>query len=315
MVKRSLVLLMALAMCLIVGVGLSAQKVYTIGFAQTGGNEGAWRDAETASVNAAAKEMGINLKFVDGQEKQDVQIAALRSFIAQKVDGILLAPVVATGWDDVLQECKDAHIPVVLLDRGIETSDDSLYVCKITSDFVAEGRRIGEWLIKKMGGKANIAELQGTPGADPAIMRQKGFAEAIAKVPGMKIVKSQTGNFNAADGKQVMEAFLKADKTINAVYAHNDDMALGAIQAIQEAGKKPGKDIIVVSIDGTKPAFQAMSKGLLNAVCECNPLLGKIGFETLIGAINGKSYPKWVIQSDGLYDMSQAAAMLPSRKY
>ena len=149
MFKRKGVLLLGLAMILIAAVGVSA-KTYTIGFAQTGGNEGAWRDAETASVNAAAKEMGINLKFVDGQEKQENQIAALRSFIAQKVDGILLAPVVATGWDDVLQECKDAKIPVVLLDRGIETSDDSLYVCKITSDFVLEGKRIGDWLIKRI---------------------------------------------------------------------------------------------------------------------------------------------------------------------
>jgi galactofuranose transport system substrate-binding protein len=313
-VNRKLVLLATLVLSLVVAFGASAAS-YTIGFAQTGGNEGAWRDAETASVNDAAKTMGINLKFVDGQEKQENQIAALRSFIAQKVDGILLAPVVATGWDDVLQECKDAKIPVVLLDRGIETSDDSLYVCKITSDFVAEGKRIGDWLNKKMKGKANIAELQGTPGADPAIMRQKGFAEAIAATPGMKIVKSQTGNFNAADGKQVMEAFLKADKTINAVYAHNDDMALGAIQAIQEAGKKPGKDIIVVSIDGTRPAFQAMAKGTLSALVECNPLLGKIGFETLIGAIGGKTYPKWVIQADGIYEASQAAKALPDRKY
>ncbi len=303
---------------LVLALGLAmsaAAKNYTIGFAQTGGNEGAWRDAETASVNAAAKDMGITLKFVDGQEKQENQIAALRSFIAQKVDGILLVPVVATGWDDVLQECKDAKIPVVLLDRGLTTNDDSLYVCKITSDFVAEGRRIATWLTVKMGGKANIAELQGTPGADPAVMRQKGFADVIADFPGMKIVKSQTGNFNAADGKQVMEAFLKADKTINAVYAHNDDMAVGAIQAIQEAGKKPGKDILVVSIDGTSESFKAMAAGTQNAVCECNPLLGKIGFETIIGAINGKTYPKWVIQSDGLYDQSKAAAMLPTRKY
>jgi simple sugar transport system substrate-binding protein len=313
-VKGKFAFFIGLALCLFVAVGASA-KTYTIGFAQTGGNEGAWRDAETASVNAAAKEMGINLKFVDGQEKQEVQIAALRSFIAQKVDGILLAPVVATGWDDVLQECKDANIPVVLLDRGIETSDDSLYVCKITSDFVQEGNRIGQWLAKKMNGRAIIAELEGTPGADPAIMRQKGFAEGIASYPGMKIVLSQTGNFNAADGKQVMEAFLKANSHINAVFAQNDDMAMGAIQAIQEAGKKPGKDIIVVSIDGTKPAFEAMAKGTLSAVCECNPLLGKIGFETLIGAINGKTYPKWVIQTDGLYEASQAKAALPTRKY
>jgi galactofuranose transport system substrate-binding protein len=313
-VNRKLAILACVVLSVIAATGAYA-KNYTIGFAQTGGNEGAWRDAETASVNAAAKELNITLKFVDGQEKQENQIAALRSFIAQKVDGILLVPVVATGWDDVLQECKDAKIPVVLLDRGLTTTNDSLYVCKITSDFVAEGRRIGAWLSVKMGGKANIAELQGTPGADPAIMRKQGFAETIADFPGMKIVKSQTGNFNAADGKQVMEAFLKADKTINAVYAHNDDMALGAIQAIQEAGKKPGKDIILISIDGTKPSFEAMSKGTLSAVVECNPLLGKIGFETVIGAIEGKTYPKWVVQADGLYEASQAAKLLPGRKY
>lgn len=313
--KRNLFVLFVLALVLVMTVSVfSAPKKYVIGFAQTGA-EGAWRAAETVSVKEAAVKLGIDLKFVDGQEKQEVQIAALRSFVAQGVDGILIAPLVSTGWDEVLSEVKDAQIPVVLLDRGIETSDESLYVCKITSDFVLEGKMAAEWLIKKMNGKAKIAELQGTPGADPAIMRQKGFAEGIAKTPGMKIVKSQTGNFNAAEGKQVMEAFLKADKTINAVYAHNDDMALGAIQAIEEAGKKPGKDIIIISIDATKPAFQAMVAGKLNCAVECNPLLGEIGFQTLIGAIEGKTYPKWVVQKDGIFQQDQAAKLLPTRKY
>jgi simple sugar transport system substrate-binding protein len=168
----------------------------------------------------------------------------------------------------------------------------------------------------KMGGKAHIAELEGTPGADPAVMRKLGFDNAILDFPGMKIYESQTGNFNAADGKQVMEAFLKKDPAISAVYAQNDDMAVGAIQAIQEAGKRPGKDIIICSIDGTKPAFQAMAKGTLNAVCECNPLLGPLGFKTLIDAINGKMpVSKWIVQTDGLYDQSVAAKMLPDRKY
>ena len=304
-----------LSLFVLIGItSIASAKTYVIGFAQTGA-EGAWRAAETASVKDAAAKMGITLKYVDGQEKQEVQISAIRSFIAQKVDGILLAPLVSTGWDEVLKEAKDAKIPVVLLDRGIEVKDDSLYVCKITSDFVLEGKMAGEWLIKKMKGKANIAELQGTPGADPAIMRQKGFKDAIAKEAGMKIIKSQTGNFNAAEGKQVMEAFLKADKTINAVYAHNDDMALGAIQAIQEAGLKPGKDITVLSIDATTPAFKAMVAGTLDCVVECNPLLGTLGFETLIGAIGGKTYPKWVVQKDQLFTKDQAAKVLPSRKY
>lgn len=314
--KRNLFFVVAI-FCLIFVLSfgvMGAAKKYTIGFAQTGA-EGAWRAAETVSVKETAAKLGINLKFVDGQEKQEIQIAALRSFIAQKVDGILLAPLVSTGWDEILQEVKDAGIPVVLLDRGIETKDDSLYVCKITSDFVLEGKMAAEWLIKKMKGNARIAELQGTPGSDPAIMRQKGFKEGIAKSPGMKIVKSQTGNFNAAEGKQVMEAFLKADKTINVVYAHNDDMALGAIQAIEEAGKKPGKDIILISIDATRPAFEAMIAGKLNCAVEYNPLLGPIGFDTIIGAIEGKTYPKWVVQKDNIFPMEVAKKELPNRKY
>ncbi|MGE5583304.1 MAG: ABC transporter substrate-binding protein [Bacillota bacterium] len=291
-----------------------APKKYVIGFAQIGAESG-WRTAETDSVKATAAERGIELKFSDAQQKQENQIKALRSFIAQKVDGILLAPVVESGWEDVLQEAKDAKIPVVLLDRGIVVKDESLYVCKITSDFIWEGKAAGEWLAKKMNGKAFIAELQGTPGASAAIERKKGFEKAIAKFPNMKIVKSQTGDFTRAGGKEVMEAFLKADKRINAVYAHNDDMALGAIQAIEEAGKKPGKDIILISIDGVKAAFEAMVAGKLNCTVECNPLLGPIGFDTLIGAIEGKTYPKWVVQKDGIFPMEVAKDVINSRKY
>ncbi len=310
-----LFVLLIVSLCLILAVNVvGAPKKYVIGFSQIGAESG-WRTAETESVKSTAAERGIELKFADAQQKQENQIKALRSFIAQKVDGILLAPVVESGWEEVLQEAKDAKIPVVLLDRGINVKDDSLYVCKITSDFIWEGKAAGEWLAKKMKSKANIAELQGTPGASAAIERKKGFEQAIAKFKGMKIVKSQTGNFTRAEGKQVMEAFLKADKTINAVYAHNDDMALGAIQAIEEAGKKPGKDIIIISIDGVKAAFEAMVAGKLNCTVECNPLLGPIGFDTLIGAINGKTYPKWVVQKDGVFSMETAAKVLPTRKY
>lgn len=313
--KKSLLTVVVLLLILVMAVSVfGAPKKYVIGFAQIGAESG-WRTAETDSVKATAAERGIELKFSDAQQKQENQIKALRSFIAQKVDGILLAPVVESGWEDVLQEAKDAKIPVVLLDRGIVVKDESLYVCKITSDFIWEGKAAGEWLAKKMNGKAFIAELQGTPGASAAIERKKGFEKAIAKFPNMKIVKSQTGDFTRAGGKEVMEAFLKADKRINAVYAHNDDMALGAIQAIEEAGKKPGKDIILISIDGVKAAFEAMVAGKLNCTVECNPLLGPIGFDTLIGAIEGKTYPKWVVQKDGIFPMEVAKDVINSRKY
>ncbi|HEV8542509.1 MAG TPA: ABC transporter substrate-binding protein, partial [Verrucomicrobiae bacterium] len=214
----------------------AAEKKLTVGFSQIGAESG-WRTAETESIRAEAKKRGIDLKFSDAQQKQENQIKALRAFLAQRVDAIILAPVVETGWEPVLREIKRARIPIVLVDRGLKVSDPSLYTTLIASDFVAEGRMAGEWLAKKLTGKGNIVELQGTAGSAPANDRKKGFAEVLAKYPAMKIIKSQSGDFTRAKGKEVMEAFLKAEgKNINAVYAHNDDMALGAIQAIEEAG-------------------------------------------------------------------------------
>lgn len=290
-------------------------KQLTVGFSQIGA-ESAWRTAETESIRSEAKNRGIDLKFSDAQQKQENQITALRNFVSQKVDAIILAPVVETGWEPVLREARAAKIPVILVDRGVKVSDESLYTTLIASDFVAEGRMAGEWLANKLGGKGNIVELQGTPGAAPAIDRKKGFEEAIAKHPELKIVKSQSGNFNRAQGKEAMEAFIKSEgKNINAVYAHNDDMALGAIQAIEEAGLKPGTDIIVVSIDGVKGAFEAMVGGKLNCTVECNPLLGPAAFDAIEKARKGEQLPKKTIVQDRLFDQSTAQAELPNRKY
>lgn len=292
-----------------------APKKVTIGFSQIGA-ESAWRTAETESIKATAVERGINLKFSDAQGKQENQIKALRSFIAQRVDGIILAPVVETGWESVLKEAKNKKIPVVLVDRGIKVSDESLYTTMIASDFIYEGQEAAKWLAKKMNGTANIVELQGTPGASAAVDRKKGFEQIIAKYPGMKIIKSQTGDFTRAGGKQVMEAFLKSDgDKINAVYAHNDDMALGAIQAIEEYGKKPGKDIILISIDGVKAAFEAMVAGKLNCTVECNPLLGPQAFDAIARALMGEELPKWIKSIDNVYPMEVAADVIGSRKY
>jgi simple sugar transport system substrate-binding protein len=304
-----------LALGLSLATGSAAGKKLVVGFSQIGAESG-WRTAETESIQSEAQKRGVTLRFSDAQQKQENQIRALRTFLAQRVDAIILAPVVETGWEPVLRQIKRAHIPVILVDRGIKVSDESLYTTLIASDFVAEGRMAGEWLAKKMNGQANIAELQGTPGSAPANDRHKGFMEAIEKYPGMKIIKSQSGDFTRSKGKEAMEAFLKAEgNNIKAVYAHNDDMALGAIQAIQEAGLKPGKDIIVVSVDGIKPAFEAMVDGTLNCTVECNPLLGPAAFDAVEAAVSGKPLQKKIIMRDQVFDQSKAKEVIGQRKY
>jgi ABC-type sugar transport system substrate-binding protein len=231
---------------------------------------------------------------------------------------IAVSPKTQDGWQPLLEEARRAGIPVILTDRLVKVDDDSLYVTFIGSDFVEEGRRAAEWLAKATGGKAMIAELQGTPGAAPAIDRKKGFEEALAKYPGMKIIKSQSGNFERAKGKEVFESFLRSPEgpQITALYAHNDDMALGAIQAIEGAGKKPGSDILIVSIDGVRDAFQAMLEGKLNCSVECNPLLGPQLFDTVEKIRRGESVPKRVQTVEGVFERSQVTPeLLKSRGY
>jgi simple sugar transport system substrate-binding protein len=294
----------------------SAADKLVVGFSQIGA-ESAWRTANTDSIKAEAVKAGVELKFADAQQKQENQIKALRSFIAQEVDVIAFSPVVETGWEPVLREIKRAGIPVVLTDRAVKVSDSSLYVTFIGSDFVEEGRRAGKWLAEKTGGKAVIAELVGTPGSAPAIDRKKGFEEAIAAHPEMKIIKSQSGDFTRAKGKEVMETFLKSPegKSITVLYAHNDDMALGAIQAIEEAGLKPGTDIVIVSIDGVKGAFEAMVAGKLNCTVECNPMIGAQLFDIVKKVAAKQPVPKRIAVEEGIFDQSTAAAALPTRQY
>lgn len=297
------------------GAATPAEKKLVVGFSQVGA-ESAWRTAETKSIRDEAAKRGVELKFADAQGKQGAQIQALTSFIAQKVDVIVLAPVVETGWEVVLQQAKDAKIPVILVDRGIKVTDESLYVTLIASDFVEEGRMAAEWLAKKMNGKANIVELQGTTGSAPAIDRQKGFLEVLQKHPDMKIIKSQSADFTRAKGKEVMEAFIKSDRaSIQAVYAHNDDMALGAIQALEEAGMTPGKDVVLISVDAVKAAFEAMVAGKLNATVECNPLMGPLVFDTINRVRAGEKVPKFIQNKDQLFEAENAAQVINTREY
>ncbi|HUN93981.1 MAG TPA: ABC transporter substrate-binding protein [Burkholderiaceae bacterium] len=298
--------------------GAFAADKIVLGFSQIGA-ESEWRTANTESIKQAAKDAGIELKFSDAQQKQENQIKAIRSFIAQKVDVIAFSPVVESGWETVLREAKAANIPVILTDRAVDVKDESLWVTFMGSDFVEEGRRAGRWLLEKekgTTGDVNIVELQGTVGSAPAIDRKKGFEEIIKANPRLKIIRSQTGDFTRAKGKEVMEAFLKAEgKKINVLFAHNDDMAIGAIQAIEEAGMKPGKDIIIISIDGVKGAFEAMIAGKLNVSVECSPLLGPQLMQAVKDLKAGKSLPRRIVTQESVFPMEVAAKEFPSRKY
>ncbi|MFX0579208.1 ABC transporter substrate-binding protein [Nocardia nepalensis] len=319
MLKRLLITATALVLtaATAVGCGSSGSDRTVLGFSQVGAESG-WRTANTKSIQDAASAAGIQLKFADAQQKQENQIKAIRTFIQQRVDVIAFSPVVASGWDTVLKEAKDAKIPVILTDRAVDSADTSLYVTFLGSDFVEEGRRAANWLVdatKNSNDTVNIAELQGTTGSAPATDRKKGFQEVIGADPKFKIIASQTAEFTRAKGKEVMQAFLAAHRDINVLYAHNDDMALGAIQAIEEAGLKPGKDIKIISIDGTRDAFQAMADGKINVVVECNPLLGPKLMEITKDVVAGRPTPKRIVTDEGVYTQDQAAAALPTRTY
>lgn len=289
-------------------------KDLIVGYAQLGA-ESEWRSANTASVKEAAEALGVELKFSDAQQKQENQIKAIRSLIAQRVDVIGVAPLTETGWDDVFREAKDAGIPIILVDRRAAVSPD-LYVTLMGSDFLEEGRNAARVMAKLTNGQANIVELVGTIDSAPANDRYKGFREILQAYPDMKIIDSRSGDFTIAQGREVMEAFLKTHgKTITALYAHNDDMALGAIKAIEAYGLRPGVDIKIVSVDAARGAFEAMIAGKLNATVECNPLLGPKFLELALKVANGEPVPKWVPSEEGVFFPDNAKQILPTRKY
>jgi simple sugar transport system substrate-binding protein len=231
------------------------------------------------------------------------------------VDVIGVAPLTETGWDQVFQEAKAAGIPIILVDRRAQVSPD-LYVTLLGSDFLEEGRNAARIMAKLTNGRANIVELLGTEGSAPANDRYKGFREVLLGYPGMKIIDSRPGDFTVSQGKEAMEALLREHgKGITALYAHNDDMALGAIKAIEAYGLRPGVDIKIVSVDAARGAFEAMIAGKLNATVECNPLLGPEFLETALKVVNGEQVPKWVKSKEGAFYPEDAATVLPTRKY
>jgi galactofuranose transport system substrate-binding protein len=287
---------------------LEQKDSYKVGFAQTESNN-PWRIAQTESMQAEAAELGHQLVYTDAAGSAAKQVADVKSMIAQGVDLIFLAPREEKPLIPAVMEAKRAGIPVILLDRNVDQSLAQAgrdYVTFIGSDFVDEGRRAAEWLIEATDGNAKIIQLEGTVGSSPANDRRKGFEDAIADQPGMQIVASQSGDFARDKGRQVAETLLQAHPDATAIYAHNDEMAVGAIAAIEAAGKVPGKDILLVSIDGTRDALQAIIDGKLGATVECNPRFGPKAFETMAAYAKGEQIPAWVKNDDKFFDSANA---------
>ncbi len=280
----------------------------TIGFAQVG-SESDWRVAFTEATLAEAEARGINLIFVDGENNQEKQIAALRSFVEHGVDGIILAPVVETGWDEVLREVQAAGIPVIVVDRNV-TADPSLYVTRVSSDFVHEGRLAAAWLAQETSGDCTIIELEGTVGSSAARDRQIGFNEVIDLFPNMEILISQSGEFLYEGGKEVMESIIQSEdmSQICAIWSHNDNMAIGAIEALNEAGLNPGEDILVVSVDAIPDIFKSMMDGDANATVELSPYMAAPAFDAIVAHLAGESLPKWIPIAGKLYLPDTAVA-------
>jgi len=294
----------------------SGNKVYTYAdmtlcYPQLGA-ESDWRTANTASFKATAEQLGVKLVFSDAQQKQENQISAMRACIQQGVNVIALPPVVEDGWDAVLQEAKDANIPVIIVDRSV-SADASLYAAHIGSDMVVEGRKAGEEMNKLLPNGGNIVEVSGTTGSGAANGRAQGFRETLNK--NIIILDSQTGNFNPTEAKPVVEAFLKKyEGQIDGMFIHNDGMAQAAVEAMKSAGLKPG-DIKLVSVDGTRGGFQMMIDGWVQADIECNPLLGPQTMELALKLMNGEPIEKEVLTIESVFYPDKAAELLPTRQY
>ena len=300
----AVVLCMSLAACGTGSTQRSKNEKLVVGFAQIG-QESGWRDAETADIQwyAARNTDSIDLHFADAEQDPENQIKSIRGFIDMGVDVIAFAPVIETGWEEVLTECQEAGIPVILVDRGIDDSiDSSLYTTMIASDHVWAGEQAAIVMEELLGGSGTVVELQGTIGASATIEREQGFDDYMAaNCPDIDIVAHQSGDFTRDQGRAVMASLLETYDHIDGVFAHNDDMALGAIEAIKDAGLKPGEDIKIVSVDGVKGAFEAILAGELNCTVECTPLLAQQIFDTAAALKAGETVDKWIVSNDDVF--------------
>lgn len=279
----------------------------TVGFSQME-NNGPWRIAETKSMRDEAAKRGYELVVTDAQSQTSKQVSDVEDLIARRVSAIFLAPREFEGLAPALQAAKEAKIPVFLIDREAAGKVGEDYVTFIGSNFVQQGQRVGEWVVKNTGGKGGIIILEGTAGASVAIDRNKGFLDAIKGSPDLKVLASQPANFTRAEGQKVMENLIQAHgKNITVVYTHNDEMALGAIQALKTAGFQPGKDVLVVSVDGQKSALEAITAGDLAITVESNPRFGPIAFDTYEKFLRGEQLPPKIVLEDRFFDKSNAS--------
>jgi ribose transport system substrate-binding protein len=283
-----------------------------VGFSQME-NDGPWRIAETNSMKSEAAKRADKFELVitDAQGQTSKQVSDVEDLVSRGVGAIFLAPREKNGLEPAMQAAKEAKIPIILVDREAAGTPGVDFVTVLKSDFVEQGRRAAEWLARQTNGKANIVELSGTSGASVSQDRQQGFADEIKKHPEMKIIASQTGNFNRAEGQKVMQNIIQSmGKQITAVYAHNDEMAIGAIQALKAAGMKPGKEVLIVSVDGEKAALQAIIDGDMNATVESNPRFGPLAFDTLEKYLKGEKLPPKIILPDRFFDANNAKQFL-----
>jgi ABC-type sugar transport system substrate-binding protein len=283
-----------------------------IGFSQME-MDGPWRIAETESIKGEASKRPdkYDLRVTVAQGDTAKQAANVEDLVAQRVDAIFLAPRETVGFEQALATARSAKIPVILVDREAAGTAGEDFVTVLKSDFIKQGQRAAEWLAKASNGKANIVELSGTSGASVTADRGKGFRDEIAKHPEMKIIQSQTGDFNRAKARDVMQNIIQArGREITAVYAHNDEMALGAIQALEAANMKPGTDVLIISVDGQKSALQAILDGKMNVTIESNPRFGPLAFATLEKFWSGEKLPPIVGIEDRLFDKTNAAQFL-----
>ncbi|MBB4755238.1 ABC transporter substrate-binding protein [Actinoplanes lobatus] len=326
--RRLFISLGAAGMCsVLAGCGTDEQEGFNLrdvpsgpivlGFSQVGSESG-WREANTASIKKAAERNRITLKFDNAEGDQKKQIAAIQSYIAAKVNVIAFSPVVETGWDDVLRQARDAGIPVVLTDRLIETLDESLYVSSIGAEFASEGNLAALYLendYEGTSGHVNVVELLGTRGSSPTKLRTEGFRETASRHGKLRVMDSETGNWTVAGGEAAMKKLLRRVKTIDAVFAQNDDMGLGAIKALQAAGKKPGTDVRIVTVDATRAGLTALAAGKLNYVVECSPEIGEQLMAVVVDLFFGGQVQKRVESEKAVFDSDSAADALPDRTY
>ncbi len=294
-----------------------AEDAVLLGFAQLG-SESAWRIGNSQSIKDAAQRAGVELMFENAEQSQEKQIKAIRSFIAYQVDVIAFSPIVEDGWDNVLREAKEAGIPVLLVDRLVKTEDESLYVGFIGSDFYEEGRNAGLFLTKKAKDMdhVRIVEIAGTEDSSPMRQRGKGFRDVLGGDPKYRILESISGDFLLSKGRECMEYLLEKHPDIDVLYSHNDSMTLGAMETIKAAGLTPGKDIIIITVDGEQKAIDLLKEGEINCVVECTPMLGDVVMDLAKKLASGQAIDRVAYSRETVFtEFDTDLDSLPERGY